>query len=55
MSDFRLVRWLPALLSLGFVYAQSDLATITGVVSDPGEAVMPAVTVTVRNVDTMGR
>src|SRR5258708_738594 len=52
MSGFRLVRWLPTLLSLGFLYAQSDLATITGVVTDPEQAVMPAVTITVPNVDT---
>jgi Outer membrane receptor proteins, mostly Fe transport len=52
MSVFKLARrGLPALLSLGLLYAQSD-ATVTGVVTDPGQAVMPAVNITIRNVDT---
>src|SRR5580704_1416133 len=53
MSYFGLVRrLLPALLSLGAMYAQGELATITGEVTDTAAAVMPGVNVTVRNVDT---
>ncbi|MCP5120726.1 MAG: carboxypeptidase regulatory-like domain-containing protein [bacterium] len=33
-------------------YGQSNLATVTGVVTDVGDAVIPGATVTVRNVDT---
>ncbi len=43
-----------ALLGLAPLAAmgQSNLATLTGIVTDPGQAVMPGVTITVRNVDT---
>src|SRR5260370_1920088 len=41
-----------ALFSLTAVYGQSDLATVTGVVTDSAQAVMPAVTITIRNIDT---
>jgi hypothetical protein len=34
------------------LFGQSDLATVTGVVIDSGQAVMPAVSVTIRNTDT---
>jgi hypothetical protein len=43
--------WL-TLFSLAAAYCQSDLATVTGVVTDTAQAVMPAVTITIRNVDT---
>jgi len=39
-------------LWLGTLHGQSDLATLTGLVSDPAGAVAPAVAVTVRNIDT---
>jgi Carboxypeptidase regulatory-like domain len=45
-------RFLPALLSLGAMYGQGELATITGEVTDSAAAIMPAVNITVRNVDT---
>jgi Outer membrane receptor for ferrienterochelin and colicins len=41
-----------ALFSLAAAYGQSDLATVTGVVTDSAQAVMPAVTITIRNIDT---
>jgi hypothetical protein len=40
------------LFSLTLLHAQSDLATVTGVVTDTAQAVMPAVSITIRNVDT---
>jgi hypothetical protein len=56
LSNFLLARrWFPALLSLTFLYAQSDLATITGVVTDAGQGVAPGVSITIRNVDTNSR
>ena len=45
-------RLLPALLSLGALYAQGELASITGEITDSAQAIMPGVNVTVRNVDT---
>ncbi len=45
----KIVAWL--LLPAG-VYAQANLATITGVVTDTANAVMPGVSLTVRNADT---
>src|ERR1700676_4114028 len=45
-------RLLPALLSLGALYAQGELASITGEVTDSAQAIMPGVNITVRNVDT---
>ena len=41
-----------ALASLVILHAQSDLATVTGIVTDPAEATIPEVTVKVRNMDT---
>src|SRR6266568_774447 len=41
-----------ALASLVILHAQSDLATVTGIVTDPAEATVPGVTVKVRNMDT---
>jgi hypothetical protein len=41
-----------ALLSLGALYAQGELASITGEVTDSAHAIMPGVKITVRNVDT---
>jgi Carboxypeptidase regulatory-like domain/TonB-dependent Receptor Plug Domain len=53
MSGSGIVRvLLPALLSLGALYAQGELASITGEVTDSAQAIMPAVNITVRNVDT---
>jgi len=47
---------LQGLMILGLLfccaYGQSNLATVTGVVTDTANAVMPGVTVTIRNVDT---
>ena len=43
--------WL-ASFALVTLWGQSDLASITGVVTDPAQAVMPAVTIAIRNVDT---
>jgi Carboxypeptidase regulatory-like domain/TonB-dependent Receptor Plug Domain len=43
--------WL-APFALVALWGQSDLATITGVVTDPAQAVMPTVTIAIRNVDT---
>ena len=43
--------WL-ALFSACVLYGQAELATITGVVTDPAQGLMPGVTVTVRNTDT---
>jgi len=40
------------LACLASLHAQSDLASVTGVVTDPGQAVMPGVTVTLRNTET---
>src|SRR5947209_7740609 len=52
MSAFKLARIaVPALLSLGLLHAQSD-ATVTGVVTDSGQAVMPDVRITIRNIET---
>src|ERR1017187_7429680 len=45
-------RLLAALLSLGAIYAQGELASITGEVTDSAQAIMPGVKITVRNVDT---
>jgi hypothetical protein len=45
-------RLLPTLLSLGALYAQGELASITGEVTDSAQAIMPGVNITVRNVDT---
>lgn len=39
-------------VSLAVVYAQTDLATVTGVVTDAAQAVVPGVIVTIRNTDT---
>src|SRR6476646_2810527 len=39
-------------LTLLPLFGQNDLATVTGVVFDSGQAVMPAVSVTIRNTDT---
>jgi hypothetical protein len=44
--------WWLALFSAYALYGQEELATITGVVTDPAQGVMPGVTVTVRNTDT---
>src|SRR5271165_3919979 len=53
MSQFRLRRLLSAaLLSCGILYAQGELASITGEITDSAQAIMPGVKVTVRNVDT---
>jgi hypothetical protein len=53
MLRFRSARygWL-ASFALLTLWGQSDLATITGVVTDPAQAVMPVVTIVIRNVDT---
>src|SRR5215472_5536847 len=40
------------MLFLTPLYAQSDLASVTGVITDPGQATVPGVVVTIRNVDT---
>src|SRR5579871_1528446 len=40
------------LLCLAPLFGQSDLATVTGVVTDSAGAVMPGVVVTIRNVET---
>src|SRR5262245_28862189 len=40
------------LLFLRVAPAQSNLATVTGVVSDPSQAVLPGVTIVIRNVET---
>src|ERR1700681_2194387 len=40
------------LFSLAALYAQTDLATVTGGVTDPHAAAMPGVTVRIRNVET---
>src|SRR5438105_4934872 len=40
------------LFSGGVLLAQSELATITGVITDSSQAVIPNVSVTIRNVDT---
>src|SRR5262245_51273482 len=45
-------RFWPALVSLAFLNAQSDLGTVTGMVTDPDQAAAPGVTVKLRNVDT---
>jgi hypothetical protein len=47
-----LSRLFPALLSLAAMYAQGELASITGEVTDSAAAIMPGVNITVRNVDT---
>ena len=41
-----------ALCSAGFLYGQAELATVTGVVVDSGNAVIPSVHITIRNKDT---
>src|SRR5690349_2183250 len=43
--------WLALLYAAG-LYGQADVATVTGVVTDSGQAVIPGVSVTVRNNDT---
>jgi hypothetical protein len=45
-------RFWPALLVQSVLFAQAELATVTGVVTDSASAVMPGVKVTVRNTDT---
>lgn len=40
------------LLLLPIAYGQSNLATVTGIVTDSAQAVMPGVTVSIRNVET---
>src|SRR5581483_11675207 len=45
-------RFWPALFALTILFAQAELATVTGVVTDSASAVMPAVKVTIRNTDT---
>jgi hypothetical protein len=45
-------RYRPALFALSILYAQGELATVTGVVTDAASAVVPGVKVTVRNTDT---
>src|ERR1022692_249025 len=53
MSQFRLLPCLlPVFVSLGVLYAQGELASITGEVTDSAQAIMPGVKITVRNVDT---
>src|SRR5262245_21985710 len=46
--------WLGLLVLLCWpgAYAQSPLATVTGVITDEGHAIIPGVTVTVRHVET---
>src|SRR6516225_8509881 len=41
-----------AALSLASLCAQSDLATVTGIVTDPAGAAAPTVAVTMRHLDT---
>ena len=51
----RLLICLPVVLFLssgGAVYAQRDTGTIVGTVTDPSGAVVPGVSVTIRNVET---
>ena len=43
--------WVAALIATS-LYAQADVATVTGVVTDSGQAVVPGVSVTVRNTNT---
>src|ERR1051326_7772848 len=50
-------RILPRLMALALISAavltgQADLASVTGVVTDPAQAVMPGVSITIRNVET---
>ena len=53
MIHYRIARVvLAAALSLAGLYGQSDLATMTGIVTDPAGAAAPGVTVNIRNVDT---
>lgn len=40
------------LLSVGFIFAQSDRAAISGIVTDPSGAVLPGVEVTAANLET---
>ena len=43
--------WSTLVLAAG-LYGQADVATVTGVVADTGQAVMPGVSVTLRNIET---
>jgi hypothetical protein len=43
---------LASVISLGYLYAQTDRGTITGTVSDPAGAVVPSANVEVRNLET---
>src|SRR3989442_14740649 len=52
MSGFLSVLWFSLILSGHLVSAQVTTGTISGVVQDPTGAVIPGVSVTVRNVDT---
>src|SRR5580700_333307 len=50
---FRILRVIPAIaLSIASVYGQGITGAITGVVTDPAQAVVPRATVTVRNLAT---
>ena len=40
------------ILSLAMLYGQSEMASVTGVITDSAAAVMPGVSVTIRNIDT---
>src|SRR5262245_36074802 len=53
MTRFQIVgAFILAALCGGAIPGQSDLATLTGIVSDPAGAVVPGVVVTIRNIDT---
>src|SRR4051794_22518778 len=53
MLSVRIARFaFVALTSLIGLYAQSDLATVTGIVTDPAEATVPGVKVKIRNTET---
>src|SRR3954449_149626 len=46
------MRWCVAgLFCLSILFAQADLATVTGVVTDSAQAVMTGVSITIRNTD----
>ncbi len=52
MTSHFVRRFWPALVALSVLFAQAELATVTGVVTDSGSAVMPGVKVTIRKTDT---
>jgi hypothetical protein len=44
--------WWLAFCTVGPLYGQSDLASVSGVVTDEAQTVVPMVAIRVRNVDT---